>query len=152
MQYCYQPPVRFCRMSYDMGAGIFEQPLMGFKKVMVVDSSKSIREMLAFILQSSSYEVIQAVDGQDALDKLKLPMNSGVNLFIVAYSMPRMDGLTLTRKLRGMQAYKATPIVITSTAISDTEKALAKAAGATGWLVKPFDPVKVVDVVRKLIG
>ena len=152
MQYCYQPPVRFCRMSYDMPMEMFEQPLMaGPKKIMVADSSVSIRQMLAFTLKSAGYDVIEAVDGQEALTKLR--SGAGFYLVITDRNLTKMmDGLTLIRQLRGMPAYKTTPILLMSTSISDADKNAAKAAGATGWILKPFDPTKIVEIVRKLIG
>jgi two-component system chemotaxis response regulator CheY len=139
-------------MSYDTNFEIFEQPLMaGPKKIMVVDDSSSIRQMLAFHLQNAGYEVIQAVDGQEAVEKLKLSTNSGINLFIVDKIMPRMDGLTLVRQLRSNLTYKKTPILVMDSLFTDADKAAARAAGATGFIVKPFDPLKIVEISKILI-
>jgi two-component system chemotaxis response regulator CheY len=119
------------------------------KTVLAIDDSASIRQMVAFTLKSSGYEVIEAVDGQDGLDKAKA---KSVNLVLTDQNMPRMDGLTLIRNLRSMTQYKATPILMLTTESSDAMKAQGRAAGATGWLVKPFDPQKLVEVVKKVIG
>ncbi|MBC7206843.1 MAG: response regulator [Methyloversatilis sp.] len=119
------------------------------KTVLAIDDSASIRQMVAFTLKSSGYEVIEAVDGQDGLDKAKA---KSVNLVLTDQNMPRMDGLTLIRNLRSMAQYKSTPILMLTTESSDAMKAQGRAAGATGWLVKPFDPQKLVEVVKKVIG
>ncbi len=119
------------------------------KTVLAIDDSASIRQMVAFTLKSSGYEVIEAVDGQDGLDKAKA---KSVNLVLTDQNMPRMDGLTLIRNLRAMAQYKTTPILMLTTESSDAMKAQGRAAGATGWLVKPFDPQKLVEVVKKVIG
>ena len=119
------------------------------KTVLVVDDSASIRQMVAFTLKSGGYEVIDAVDGMDGLDKAKAKT---VNLVLTDQNMPRMDGLTLIKSLRALAQYKAVPILMLTTESSDTMKAQGKAAGATGWLVKPFDPQKLTDVVKKVIG
>ncbi|EGK71220.1 response regulator [Methyloversatilis universalis] len=119
------------------------------KTVLAIDDSASIRQMVAFTLKSSGYEVIEAVDGQDGLDKAK---SKSVNLVLTDQNMPRMDGLTLIRNLRAMAQYKTTPILMLTTESSDAMKAQGRAAGATGWLVKPFDPQKLVEVVKKVIG
>lgn len=119
------------------------------KTVLAIDDSASIRQMVAFTLKSSGYEVIEAVDGQDGLDKAKA---KSVNLVLTDQNMPRMDGLTLIKSLRSNPQYAATPILMLTTESSDAMKSQGRAAGATGWLVKPFDPQKLIEVVRKVIG
>jgi two-component system chemotaxis response regulator CheY len=119
------------------------------KTVLAVDDSASIRQMVAFTLKSAGYQVLEAVDGEDGLSKAK---GNGVNLVLTDQNMPKMDGLTLVRNLRGMPQYKTVPILMLTTESGDTMKAQGKAAGATGWLVKPFDPAKLVEVVKKVIG
>ncbi len=119
------------------------------KTILAVDDSASIRQMVSFTLKSAGYEVIEAVDGQDGLDKAKA---RSVNLVLTDQNMPRMDGLTLIRSLRAMPQYKSTPILMLTTESSDAMKSQGRAAGATGWLVKPFDPQKLIEVVRKVIG
>lgn len=119
------------------------------KTILAVDDSASLRQMVSFTLKSSGYEVIEAVDGQDGLDKAKA---RGVDLVLTDQNMPRMDGLTLIRSLRGLPQYKTTPILMLTTESSDAMKQQGRAAGATGWLVKPFDPQKLIEVVKKVIG
>jgi two-component system, chemotaxis family, chemotaxis protein CheY len=119
------------------------------KTILAVDDSASIRQMVAFTLKSAGYSVIEAVDGQDGLDKAKA---SPVNLVLTDQNMPKMDGLTLIKSLRALPTYKSAPILMLTTESSDAMKAQGKAAGATGWLVKPFDPPKLLEVVKKVIG
>ncbi|MBI4754948.1 MAG: response regulator [Betaproteobacteria bacterium] len=119
------------------------------KTVLAIDDSPSIRQMVSFTLKSSGYEVIEAVDGMDGLDKAK---SRSVNLVLTDQNMPRMDGLTLIKSLRALPQYRATPILMLTTESSDGMKSQGRAAGATGWLVKPFEPQKLVEVVRKVIG
>ena len=119
------------------------------KTVLAVDDSASIRQMVAFTLKSAGYEVAEAVDGQDGLDKAKAKT---YNLILSDQNMPRMDGLTLIKSLRALPQYKTVPILMLTTESSDAMKQQGRAAGATGWLVKPFDPQKLVEVVKKVIG
>lgn len=119
------------------------------KTVLSVDDSASIRQMVSFTLKSAGYTVIEAVDGQDGLDKAK---QKTVDLVLTDQNMPRMDGLTLIKSLRAMPAYRSVPILMLTTESGDTMKSQGKAAGATGWIVKPFDPQKLLDVVKKVIG
>ena len=119
------------------------------KTILAVDDSASIRQMVSFTLKSAGYDVVEAVDGMDGLEKAKA---RAINLVLTDQNMPRMDGLTLIRTLRGLPQYKATPILMLTTESSDAMKTQRRAAGATGWLVKPFDPQKLVEVVKKVIG
>ncbi|MEO8039714.1 MAG: response regulator [Betaproteobacteria bacterium] len=119
------------------------------KTILAVDDSASIRNMVAFTLKSAGYEVVEAVDGQDGLEKAK---GRQVNLVLTDQNMPRMDGLTLVKSLRALAQYKSAPILMLTTESSDEMKAKGRAAGATGWLVKPFDPPKLLEVVKKVIG
>ncbi|MBY0577404.1 MAG: response regulator [Gallionellaceae bacterium] len=119
------------------------------KIILTVDDSASIRQMVAFTLKAAGYTVIEAADGQEGLDKANA---NAVNLVLTDQNMPKMDGLTLIKTLRGLPQYKATPILMLTTESSDAMKAQGKAVGATGWLVKPFDPQKLMDVVKKVIG
>ena len=100
-------------------------------------------------LENAGYDVVEAVDGMDGLEKAKA---RSINLVLTDQNMPRMDGLTLIKSLRGMPQYAMTPILMLTTESSDTMKMQGRAAGATGWLVKPFDPQKLIEVVRKVIG
>jgi two-component system, chemotaxis family, chemotaxis protein CheY len=119
------------------------------KTVLTVDDSASIRQMVTFTLKSSGYTVIEAADGQEGLEKAKA---NAVNLVLTDQNMPKMDGLTLIKTLRSLPQHMTTPILMLTTESSDAMKAQGKAAGATGWLVKPFDPQKLLEVVKKVIG
>lgn len=119
------------------------------KTILAVDDSASIRQMVSFTLRGAGYEVVEAVDGQDALDKAE---SHDVNLILTDVNMPRMDGLTLVKSLRGLARFQTAPILVLTTESSDAMKAQGRAAGATGWLVKPFDPKRLVEVIKKVIG
>lgn len=119
------------------------------KTVLTIDDSASIRQMVSFTLRSAGYEIVEALDGIDGLEKARA---STVDLVLTDQNMPRMDGLSLIRALRGMTQYKSVPILMLTTESSDAMKSQGRAAGATGWLVKPFDPQKLIEVVRKVIG
>lgn len=121
------------------------------KIILAVDDSTSIRQMVAFTLKSAGYMVIEAADGQEGLDKANAN-GSDISLVLTDQNMPRMDGITLIKSLRGMPQFVTTPILILTTESSDAMKSQGKAAGATGWLVKPFDPHKLLEVVKKVIG
>ena len=119
------------------------------KTVLTVDDSASIRQMVSFTLKSAGYEVVEAVDGMDGLDKAK---SKAFNLVLTDQNMPRMDGLSLIKSLRTMPTFRSVPILMLTTESSDSMKSQGRAAGATGWLVKPFDPQKLIEVVKKVIG
>lgn len=119
------------------------------KTILAVDDSTSIRQMVAFTLKGAGYEVTEALDGEDGLNKAK---SKAFNLVLTDQNMPKMDGITLIKSLRAMPQYKSVPILVLTTEAGDTMKSQGKAAGATGWLVKPFDPQKLMDVVKKVIG
>ena len=117
-------------------------------RILVVDDSASMRQMVSFTLRSSGYDVIEAVDGQDALDKVA---GRQVDLVLTDQNMPRMDGLTLIRQLRVQDRFKRTPILVLTTESSDEMKQAGRAAGATGWMVKPFDPARLLEVIGKVL-
>jgi len=119
------------------------------KCILAVDDSASIRSMVSFTLKSAGYEVVEAVDGVDALHKAKTKV---MNLVLTDQNMPRMDGLTLVRSLRLLPDYRTAPILILTTESGADMKNQGKAAGATGWLVKPFDPQRLIEVVKKVLG
>ena len=119
------------------------------KTILAVDDSGSLRQMVAFSLNAAGYQVIEAVDGQDGLNKARTQV---VDLVLTDQNMPNMDGLTLIKSLRAMESYKSVPILMLTTESSDEMKSQGRAAGATGWLVKPFDPKRLIDVVKKVIG
>ncbi|WP_246116178.1 response regulator [Denitromonas halophila] len=119
------------------------------KNILAIDDSASIRQMVNFTLKSAGYHVVDAVDGRDGLERAK---SQQFDLVLTDQNMPRMDGLALIRALREMPAYQRTPILMLTTESSDEMKLQGRAAGATGWMVKPFDPLKLIEVVRKVIG
>jgi two-component system chemotaxis response regulator CheY len=119
------------------------------KTILAVDDSGSLRQMVAFSLKAAGYDVVQAVDGQDGLNKAK---EKTVDLVLTDQNMPIMDGLTLIANLRSLGSYQSVPILMLTTESSDEMKARGKAAGANGWLVKPFDPKRLIEVVQKVIG
>jgi two-component system chemotaxis response regulator CheY len=116
--------------------------------ILAVDDSASMRQMVSFTLKNAGYSVVEAVDGEDAFDKAK---TREFDLVLTDQNMPRLDGIGLTRKLREHPNFKATPILILTTESSDQMKQAGRAAGATGWLVKPFDPTKLIEVIRKVV-
>jgi two-component system chemotaxis response regulator CheY len=116
--------------------------------ILAVDDSASMRQMVSFTLKSAGYHVVEAVDGQDAWEKSG---SRDFDLVLTDQNMPRMDGLGLTRRLRENPRFKTTPILILTTESSDQMKQAGRGAGATGWMVKPFDPVKLIEVIRKVI-
>ena len=116
--------------------------------ILAVDDSASMRQMVSFTLKSAGYNVVEAVDGQDALEKAG---GRSFDLVLTDQNMPRMDGISLTKNLRESQQFKTTPILILTTESSDQMKQAGRAAGATGWLVKPFDPNKLIEVIQKVI-
>ena len=117
--------------------------------ILAVDDSASIRQMVNFTLKSAGYEVVEAIDGQDGLDKAKYRQ---ANLVLTDQNMPRMDGITLIKSLRQMPQYRRVPILVLTTESSDEMKAKGRAAGATGWLVKPFNPQRLLEVVGKVLA
>ncbi|HEY4038301.1 MAG TPA: response regulator [Burkholderiaceae bacterium] len=118
------------------------------QSILAVDDSASMRQMVSFTLKGAGYHVIEAADGQEAYEKA---MTQSVDLVLTDQNMPRMDGVTLVKNLRGLPNYASTPILILTTESGDEMKTKGRAAGATGWLVKPFDPSKLLEVIRKVI-
>lgn len=117
------------------------------KTIMSVDDSASARQMVSFTLQDAGYEVVEATDGQDALNKL----DSSVDMIITDLNMPEMDGIELIKNIRGMEQFKFMPVVMLTTESQDEKKQEGKQAGATGWIVKPFKPPQILGVVEKLL-
>lgn len=116
--------------------------------ILAVDDSPSMRKMVSFTLTGAGYKVVEAVDGMDALEKAEA---QHVDLILADQNMPRLDGIGLTKRLRENPRFKNTPILILTTESSDQMKQAGKAAGATGWLVKPFDPNRLIEVIQKVI-
>ena len=118
------------------------------KTVMTVDDSATLRQMVRFVLRDGGYQVVEAVDGLDALSKLR---GQEVHLIVTDINMPGMDGLELTRKVRATTEYKFVPIILLTTESHPEKKREGKAAGATGWIVKPFNPEQFLAVVKKVM-
>ena len=116
--------------------------------ILTVDDSPSMRKMVTFTLTGAGYKVVEAVDGVDALEKAEAHQ---IALVLADQNMPRLDGIGLTKKLREHPRFKQTPILILTTESSDQMKQAGRAAGATGWLVKPFDPNRLIEVIQKVI-
>lgn len=119
--------------------------------ILAVDDSASMRQMVAFTLKSAGYRVTEAVDGQDAWEKASAAASPDYDLVLTDQNMPRMDGIGLTQKLRSNPKFRSTPILILTTESSEEMKQAGRKAGATGWMVKPFDPAKLIEVIQKVI-
>ena len=119
------------------------------KLIMTADDSASIRQMVSFTLKQNGYEVIEAVDGKDALDKLS---TQKVDMLITDLNMPNLDDLGLIRGVRSGTLNKFVPIIMLTTESQDSKKGEGKAAGATGWIVKPFKPEQLIAVIKKVLG
>lgn len=118
--------------------------------ILVVDDSSSMREMVSYTLKSAGHSVKSAPDGAEAL-KLADCDDENFDLVITDINMPVMDGLTLIKKLRSLKQYTYRPILVLSTESSAETKSKGKSAGATGWIVKPFDPDQLLGVVGKVL-
>lgn len=117
------------------------------KKILAVDDSKTMRDMVSFTLKGAGYDVLVADDGVNALSAVS---NDTVDLIITDVNMPNMNGIELVQKLRSDPRFRATPILILTTESDDGLKQQGRAAGATGWIVKPFVPEKLLKVVGKV--
>mgnify|MGYP000037540450 CR=1 FL=1 len=117
--------------------------------ILAVDDSASMRQMVSFTLKGAGYDVIEAEDGQKALDKAK---GSAVDLVLTDVNMPVMDGIELVKNLRTLPDYKFTPILMLTTESAGDKKVQGKNAGATGWLVKPFNPEQLLATIKKVMG
>lgn len=119
------------------------------KKILVVDDSAAIRQSVTFVLQQEGFETVEASDGADGLEKIK---SSSVDMVISDVNMPNMDGITMVSRIRQLDNFKFIPIIILTTESQSTKMEEGKAAGATGWIVKPFTSEKLLAVVKKLLG
>ena len=117
------------------------------KTIMTVDDSASVRQMVSLTLKDAGYSVIEACDGKDALAKL----SGTVDMIVTDLNMPNMDGIEFIRNVRASAQYKFVPIVMLTTESQADKKEQGKAAGATGWIVKPFKPDQLLAVTRKLL-
>ncbi|MFC1602030.1 response regulator [Pseudomonadota bacterium] len=117
--------------------------------ILAVDDSASMLQMVSFTLKGAGFDVVEATDGQHALDVAK---TRNVDLVITDVNMPRMDGITLIGELRKLPSYKFIPLLMLTTESSPEKKQQGKAAGATGWIVKPFNPDQLLMTVKKVLG
>jgi two-component system, chemotaxis family, chemotaxis protein CheY len=120
----------------------------GVPRILTVDDSAAMRQMVEVTLTSAGYEVSQAKDGCEALD---IAAAHPFDLVITDVQMPEMDGLTLVRKLRSLPSYRHTPLLVLTTEATPERKIEGREAGATGWLVKPFNPEKLLATVAKVL-
>ncbi len=118
------------------------------RKILVVDDSSSMRQMISFTLKSAGFEVEEANDG---LKGLEIAKNQQFDLIFTDVNMPVMDGLAFTKEVRKLPNYKFTPILVLTTEASTDKKLEGKAAGATGWLVKPFNPEQLLNTAKRVL-
>lgn len=118
------------------------------KTILTVDDSSSIRQMISFTLTQAGHRVVEAMDGMEALQKLAKTVP---DLMITDLNMPRMDGMELVRKVREIPALKFLPILFLTTEGQEQKRQQARAAGATGWIVKPFKAEQLVTIVQKVL-
>ena len=117
-------------------------------KILAVDDSASMRQMVSFTLKGAGHEVVEAVDGVDALEKAK---GNKFDLVISDVNMPNMDGLSLIKELRALADFKFTPMLMLTTESAGDKKQEGKSAGATGWIVKPFNPDQLLATINKVL-
>ncbi len=118
------------------------------RKAITIDDSASMRQMVRLTLKQSGFDVLEAENGQAALDMLK---TTQVDLVICDVNMPILNGIETTRRLRAMPNYKRTPIVLLTTESEDSKKMAGRQAGATGWIIKPFQPAQLQKVVQRVL-
>ena len=118
-------------------------------KILAVDDSASMRQMVSFALRKAGHTVEEATDGVHALS---IAGKKSFDLVVTDINMPKMDGITLIKKLRALPSYKFTPLLTLTTESTPAMKQKGKAAGATGWIVKPFDPAKLLATVKRVLG
>ena len=116
--------------------------------VLVIDDEEGFRSFLCDVLSDAGHEVTAAADGAAAIRELA---RTRFDLVLTDQNMPRLDGIGLTKRLREHPGFRSTPILILTTESSDQMKQAGRAAGATGWMVKPFDPVKLIEVIKKVV-
>jgi two-component system, chemotaxis family, chemotaxis protein CheY len=120
------------------------------KRIMTVDDSSTVRQMLSFTLEDAGYEVLEAIDGVDAMSKLAA--GEKVDMLITDLNMPKMDGIELIRSVRKDPANRFIPIIMLTTEAQESKRQEGKSAGASGWIVKPFKPQQVLAVVRMVLS
>ncbi len=117
-------------------------------KILAVDDSTSMRQMVSFTLNGAGYDVTEAADGQQALNTAK---QTTFDLVVSDVNMPVMDGITLIRELRKLPQYRITPLLMLTTESAGNKKMEGKQAGATGWIVKPFNPEQLLKTIQRVI-
>jgi len=122
---------------------------MTAKVILAVDDSASMRQMVGVTLRAAGYEVVEATDGQEALEYAR---QHPVDLVLTDVNMPRMDGITLVSQLRALPSYRLTPLLLLTTESSPERKQQGKQAGATGWMVKPFNPDQLLATLSRVLG
>jgi len=118
------------------------------RRVIAVDDSVTMRQMVTFTLRQAGYEVVEAADGRDALTKIQ---SQRVDLVVTDLHMPNLDGIELIKRIRALPTYRFTPVLMLTTESQDRKKAEGQAAGATGWIVKPFQPEQLIKVVKRVL-
>ncbi len=118
-------------------------------KILAVDDSASMRQMVSFTLKGAGHDVVEASDGVEAY---KIAQGTSVDLVLSDVNMPNMNGIELCEKLRGLASYKFTPILMLTTESTGDKKMAGKSAGATGWIVKPFNPDQLLTTIKKVLG
>jgi len=118
------------------------------KTIMVVDDSASLRQVVGIALKGAGYDVVEAMDGMDALSKLK---GQKINLVVCDVNMPNMDGITFVKEIKQLPNYKFTPVIMLTTESQEAKKKEGQAAGAKAWVVKPFKPEVLLGAVAKLV-
>ena len=118
------------------------------KTALIVDDSVSMRRMVAFTLRQAGFDVLEGEDGRDALARMA---GRKIEIIVTDLNMPVMDGIAFIRSVRQLPAFKFTPILMLTTESQGDKKQEGRAAGATGWIVKPFDPQKLLDTIAKVL-
>jgi two-component system chemotaxis response regulator CheY len=119
-------------------------------RILAVDDSPSMRQMVSVTLRNAGHDVLEALDGCEALEIARHP--PAVDLVITDINMPNMDGITLVKELRRLVHYRGVPLLVLTTEASAQKKQEGKAAGATGWIVKPFNPERLLAAVARVVG
>lgn len=118
------------------------------KTILTVDDSRTMRDMLMMALGDAGFSVVQAVDGVHGLEVLQA--GEAPDVIITDINMPRMDGFGFIEGVRGNERHRATPILVLTTESDDAKKQRARQAGATGWIIKPFNPAKLIEAIRRV--
>jgi two-component system, chemotaxis family, chemotaxis protein CheY len=118
------------------------------KNILIVDDSSSVRDLITFTLETAGYKVLRGIDGNDALKYLT---NTDIDLVITDLHMPKLDGIGLIKEIRSRPKYQFVPILVLTTETQIAKKQNARTAGATGWIIKPFDQDQLLNVVQKVM-